>query len=119
MNLLQNFRDFVFTISLAINRKKQRIFIGNQRHKNSQETLKTSFLAENKIPPRGVEPPVVKAQKPTKSLNSKESGAKSDARRAPKAPKDPDLDVVVKAWPELPEHIKAAIKALIQTQNKP
>jgi len=30
-----------------------------------------------------------------------------------------DLETVVKAWPELPGHIKAAIKALIQTQNKP
>jgi hypothetical protein len=40
-------------------------------------------------------------------------GAKSDAHYAPKAPKDPDLDIVVKAWPELPEHIKEAINALI------
>ncbi|MBN2593064.1 MAG: hypothetical protein JXA81_06125 [Sedimentisphaerales bacterium] len=46
------------------------------------------------------------------------SGAKSDARRAPEAPKNPDLDLVVKAWPELPEHIKEAIKALIQTHFK-
>ena len=30
-----------------------------------------------------------------------------------------DLETVVKSWPELPGHIKAAIKALIQTQNKP
>jgi hypothetical protein len=27
------------------------------------------------------------------------------------------LELVVKCWPNLPEHIKAAIKALIQTNN--
>jgi len=31
---------------------------------------------------------------------------------------DPDLAQLVKAWPQLPEHIKAAIKALAQTQTK-
>jgi hypothetical protein len=40
-----------------------------------------------------------------------ESGTKSGARRAPEAPKNPDLDLVVKVWPEPPEHIKEAITA--------
>jgi len=30
----------------------------------------------------------------------------------------PDLAEIVAAWPELPGHIKAAIKALVQTYNK-
>ena len=30
----------------------------------------------------------------------------------------PDLAEIVAVWPELPEHIKAAIKALVQTCNK-
>ena len=44
--------------------------------------------------------------------------AKSDAQSAPKAVEYPDLDAVVKAWPELPEHIKAAIKALVQSHKE-
>jgi hypothetical protein len=32
--------------------------------------------------------------------------------------KYPDLRQIVKAWPKLPEHIKAAIKALVQTLKR-
>ena len=50
-----------------------------------------------------------------KTSISKGGGAKSDAHHAPEAPKDPDLVKVVEAWPGLSTHIKAAIKALVQT----
>lgn len=30
----------------------------------------------------------------------------------------PDLEQIITAWPELPEHIKAAIKTLIETATK-
>jgi len=32
--------------------------------------------------------------------------------------KHSDLALLIQAWPELPEHIKTAIKTLIQTQKK-
>lgn len=31
---------------------------------------------------------------------------------------DPDFLQLIEAWPELPDHIKAAIKALVQTHVK-
>jgi hypothetical protein len=47
----------------------------------------------------------------TKSKNS----LKQASNQAQKLPAD--LVEVVAVWPELPEHIKAAIKALVQTHN--
>ena len=50
-----------------------------------------------------------------KTAISGSGGAKSDAPDAPKHPKDGDLAAIIKAWPDLPEHIKQAIIALVQT----
>ncbi|MHC4165772.1 MAG: hypothetical protein ACYSWQ_02315 [Planctomycetota bacterium] len=66
------------------------------------------------MPETGVELSGIKAPK-TPILES--DGAKSDARDAQNPPQDADLAAIVKAWRELPEHIKAAIKALVQTHK--
>jgi len=44
-------------------------------------------------------------------------GAKSDASDAPTPPQNADLAAIVEARPELPGHIKGAIKALVQTHE--
>jgi hypothetical protein len=54
----------------------------------------------------------------SKTPISEGGGAKSDAHDAPKAQEDPDLDMVVKAWPELPEETKTAVKKLIETHSR-
>jgi len=56
MNLLPNFGDFVLSTCLDKVCRKQEISVDNHRHKNGQDTLKTAFLADQQIAPRGFEP---------------------------------------------------------------
>ena len=51
----------------------------------------------------------------SKTPISGEGGAKSGARDALKAPVDPDLALIQNRWPTLPEHIKAAVLALVRS----
>ena len=64
----------------------------------------------------------------SKTPISGEGAAKSDARSAPKQVKHPEIDTpnlppdlaeIVAVWPKLPEHIKQAIKALVQIKEQP
>jgi len=55
---------------------------------------------------------------PSKTLISQNERAKSGASDDKIVQKYPELRELVKVWPELPGHIKASIKALIQTQKK-
>jgi hypothetical protein len=54
MIFLPDIGDF-FATSLAKVCREQGISIDKQRYKNSQDALKTTILAVNQIPPRGVE----------------------------------------------------------------
>jgi len=56
MNFLPNFGDFVFATCLDKVCGKQEILVDNRRHKNSQEGLKTEFLAVQQTPRVGLEP---------------------------------------------------------------
>ena len=56
MNVLPNFGNFVLATCLDKVCRKQEISVDNRRHKNGQDTLKTAFLAEEQIAPRGFEP---------------------------------------------------------------
>ena len=68
----------------------------------------------NRMPGTGVE---LSGIKPSKIPISTKSGAKCGAHDAPKPIKDPELAKIVESWPGLPEHIKAAIKALVKTNK--
>jgi hypothetical protein len=61
-------------------------------------------------------PPLAVSKTPISGEGGTESGT-PDALNTPQTPKDPDLAIVVEHWPNLPEHIKAAINALIQTNK--
>ncbi|MHC4587648.1 MAG: hypothetical protein ACYS3N_24250 [Planctomycetota bacterium] len=54
--------------------------------------------------------------KPRKRISKKTQNDLA-ANLAEIAEKHPDLAEIVAVWPDLPEHIKAAIKALIQTHK--
>ena len=66
----------------------------------------------------GLEHPLLEQSKTTMSTSGGAKSGAPDAPNAPQSPQDPDLALVVKRWPELPAHIKAAIKALIAIQTK-
>ena len=115
MNFLPNFGDFVFATGLATNRKKQEISVYNHRHKNSQDTHRTRTWL------------LIAYPQGESNLNSQSSDGKGLSEnsnservhnRVHNSKISPDLERIISVWPELPEHIKAAINALVQTYSK-
>ena len=54
---------------------------------------------------------------PPKTPIPENERAGSGAPDGEKAPVDPDLAKVMAAWPKLPEHIKAAVLALVRSAD--
>lgn len=77
------------------------------------------FLKDLQIPPRGLEPEHVSSLNNNDLQKIKNStGAESGAFSVKTSKIDSDLWNLINFWPSLPEHIKAAIKALVQTYHK-
>ncbi|MAG84627.1 hypothetical protein CMK10_10760 [Candidatus Poribacteria bacterium] len=81
---------------------------------------------QRKLTLMGLQPIPLKSQPLTKqalTTSQKDSVQTSVQTKAKNAPKQAqtlpaDLAKIVAVWPELPQHIKAAIRALIQTHNR-
>jgi hypothetical protein len=60
------------------------------------------------------------ADMPVRNLDTEQAVASIDTLRlhGPYTPADPDLARVLRAWPELPDHIKAAVLALLSAAGR-
>ena len=66
------------------------------------------------IAPRGFEPLNNNSKAPANKQLTKNSNPVLSTSLDKTLQKYPEIERIITAWPELPEHIKAAIKALIQ-----
>ncbi len=74
-------------------------------------------IAEHKraMEPMSSEHPSRTAPKTPISENSRETGTESGTPNAQNASLDPDLALIQDRWSKLPEHIKAAVLALVRS----
>ena len=70
------------------------------------------FLPKKALETKGIEQSALAG---SKTPISEKGGAKCGAVESKN---DPDLQLIIDHWPTLPEHIKAAIKALVGTHIK-
>lgn len=82
-----------------------------QYHPRSK-TRNRKSLRKQELGGRGLEQT---AFLPPKSAISQTSGAESGALESEKPPLDPDLRLIQDRWPQLPEHIRQAVLALVRS----
>ncbi len=58
------------------------------------------------------------SEKQGKATSPSEERARNERENPPAFTPDPDLEKLVAAWPDLPEHIRAAVLALVDTNAK-
>ena len=72
----------------------------------------SDMMSLKQIVPRGPEQPALKPSKTPISPDACTPGVQSETFSAQN---DPDLALLVEAWPDLPEHIKDQITALVKS----
>ncbi len=90
----------------------------NRRRPDSNRRITVlQTVAANSQPTKKQELTTPPKQRLQTSLQTKaKNSPKQASKQAQKLPAD--LAEIVTVWPDLPEHIKAAIKALVQTHSK-
>ena len=87
---------------------------GHEKHYNG---LKPPFGVCIEIPPRGIEPLEENSQPIINKGLTKNQEPVFAVSLDILLQKYPDLKAIIEVWPELPENIKEAIKALINTNT--
>ena len=102
-------------------RNEQEIFRDKKRYKKGRDTRKNNVLAGKIIAPRGFESLNTNRQTTNNKRLTENSNPVLSISLDKIVQKYPEIERIITAWPELPEHTKTAIKALVQTsiQVKP
>ena len=91
------------------------MFTGRYRIRTCDPLIKSQLPQNDKrIQNKDLEQDTTETYKPAYKENSK-ADRKQDKIESTQMP--PEIAEIVAVWPELPEHIKAAIKALVQTHK--
>ena len=90
---------------------------GHHQKKNGGNAPETVFPPRWRIPPRGVEPLEANQQPLEKSALTQNENPVLATGLDKILQEDADLRALIEAWPGLPEQIKTAIKALIESHR--
>ncbi len=109
--------DFVFHSSFNKNGRQGGVSERQSETVTSESTPKTAFLAIHQIPPRGVEPLEENRQALNNQALTEDENSVLATGLDKILQKFPELRAIVKAWPDLPEQVKTAVRTLIETHK--